>query len=172
MNSRLIRKACILALTLGAACAATPANAVDLRSWDQKFNSAANRFVVLTAFDDEAVLDKETQLVWQRTPYSSLSAVWPAAHHICDRAAIGGRFGWRLPSIHELVSLLESRNGVYKLQDGHPFLDVSASMYWSSTPYPTSINIAEVLGFGASQPVGLQGSGSSTPRIWCVRGPA
>jgi hypothetical protein len=60
MNRGFIRKACILALTLGAACAATPANAVDLRSWDQKFNNAANRFIVLTAFNDEAVLDKES----------------------------------------------------------------------------------------------------------------
>lgn len=171
MNSRLIRKACTLALTFGAACAAMSANAVDLRSWDQKFSNASNRFVVLAAFSDEAVLDKETQLVWQRTPYSSLSAVWPAAHHVCDRASIGGRYGWRLPSINELASLLESRDGVYRLQDGHPFREVTASMYWSSTPYPTSINVAEVLHFGGSQPVSIQGTGSSTPRIWCVRGP-
>jgi hypothetical protein len=172
MNRRLIRTACTLTLALGAACAAMTANAVDLRSWDQKFSNAANRFVVLTAFSDEAVLDKETQLVWQRKPYSSVNAAWPAAHLICDTAAIGGRYGWRLPSINELVSLLEPRDGIHGLQDGHPFQEVTATMYWSSTRYLAGTNFVEVLGFGSSQPVYIQGFSSSAARIWCVRGPA
>lgn len=45
-----------------------PAEAIDLRSWDQKIANPVTRFVVLRAFDDQAVLDRETQLVWQTSP--------------------------------------------------------------------------------------------------------
>jgi hypothetical protein len=40
--------------------------AIDTRDWGRKFASSDNRFVVLDAFNNEAVLDEETQLVWQR----------------------------------------------------------------------------------------------------------
>lgn len=56
----------VLGLGIGAA------EAIDLRSWDQKINDPDRRFVVLPAFNNEAVLDKETQLVWQRTPATGL----------------------------------------------------------------------------------------------------
>lgn len=115
------------------------AHALDVRSWDQKINDATKRFVVLPAFDNQAVLDKETQLVWQR--YVSNVAdfhwnVWRA----CARAKIGGRMGWRLPTLAELTSLVDPAvtSGV-KLSSGHPFLMITgypipASLsFWSST---------------------------------------
>jgi hypothetical protein len=38
-----------------------------LQSWSQKI-PAKQRFVVLKQFNCEAVLDRETQLVWERSP--------------------------------------------------------------------------------------------------------
>ena len=59
----------LVAGTLAAlALSVTAVEAVDVRSWDRKIENATHRFVVLRAFDDEAVLDRETQLVWARTP--------------------------------------------------------------------------------------------------------
>ena len=70
--ARLIRRsqrnwswAVLLGLATLAACVGT-AEAIDLRSWDRKINNAHARFEVLQGFNDEAVLDKETQLVWER----------------------------------------------------------------------------------------------------------
>ena len=80
------------------------ANAVDIRSWDQRIDDATKRFVVLAAFNNQAVLDKETQLVWQRQTASPQT--WYVAMEGCLLASIGGRDGWRLPSMSELSSLV------------------------------------------------------------------
>jgi hypothetical protein len=47
---------------------AMPVGAVPLESWDDKIPNAGTRFKILTEFNGEAVLDKETQLVWQQSP--------------------------------------------------------------------------------------------------------
>jgi hypothetical protein len=39
-----------------------------LKSWSRRINDATERFEVLEKFKNEAVLDRETQLVWQREP--------------------------------------------------------------------------------------------------------
>jgi hypothetical protein len=108
---------------------ASNARAVDLRDWGRKYDTASERFLVLSSFNNEAVLDKETQLVWRRTTASP--AQWLGALHNCYSSGAGGRYGWRLPSVSELSSLLGT-GGV--LPAGHPFLNVPNQGYiWSST---------------------------------------
>jgi hypothetical protein len=73
--------------------------------WDQAL-SAAQRFVILPAFNSDAVLDKETGLVWEKSPQTT--AVSSAnVRLICANKAVGGRKGWRLPSLPELASLVD-----------------------------------------------------------------
>src|ERR1700741_3523860 len=85
-------------------------------SWDQTLPSNT-RFIVLSNFSNQAVLDRETGLVWQRSPDSVVqNQPWSTAAVICHSLGVsagivntiptGGRAGWRLPSIEELASLV------------------------------------------------------------------
>jgi hypothetical protein len=110
---------------------ANHARAVDLRDWGRKYD-ASERFVVLPEFNNEAVLDKETQLLWARTARSATK--WIFAVHNCYASGVGGRYGWRLPSFTELLSLVGT-GGV--LPVGHPFVvEVPTQTYfWSTTEH-------------------------------------
>ena len=110
------------------------AGAVDLRDWGRKYNTAGERYVVLASFNNEAVLDKETQLVWSRS--ARIPKLWDQAPRDCFGAYIGGRTGWRLPHISELQSLLGAGP---VLPAGHPFQGIAAgAWFWSSTVYITT----------------------------------
>src|SRR4026207_326071 len=66
-------------------------------SGDQKF-AGPNRFKVLSDFNNEAVLDRETGLVWEKTPETALGG-WAFIDDECfSRLPAGVRGGDRRPS--------------------------------------------------------------------------
>lgn len=161
---------------------ATPALAVTIAngpyyatpSWDQTL-PASSRFVVLANFNNEAVLDRETGLVWQRTvPFIELGSAADAAR-FCLNQATGGRFGWRLPSAPELASLIDKTAMAPQpaLPTGHPFIGVTTL---SATPFgdtPTAYYTTDPAGAMVTfaVPPHIVESGSLF-LLWCVRGPA
>ena len=146
-------------------------------SWDQTL-PAATRFIVLINMNSEAVLDRETGLVWAKTPSSSPSPTWFQANGTCIGASIGNRMGWRLPTIQELTSLIDPSNfnGNPAFQSGHPFVGISSSSFWSSTTVSQieTVPFAYTLTFfpPAIGGFNIQGSNKAFPgsRAWCVRG--
>jgi hypothetical protein len=99
-----------------------------------KATPATKRFVILSAFTNDAVLDKETDLVWGKSPETA-SARWSEARRTCIEKNIGGQKGWRLPSLQELASLVDPSVAPpgLALPPGHPFLAVRSAVYWSAT---------------------------------------
>lgn len=103
-------------------------------TWSKKL-PGSKRFVLV--LDDEAVLDKETGLVWARSADAGLSKTWEEAMKYCQNHLIANRKGWRLPSVEELASLLDCTQFPPgpALPDGYElfFTNVQLDHYWSST---------------------------------------
>jgi len=113
--------------------------------------------------DGNAVLDKETGLVWRRYPVCDLKN-WYEAHWSCAVTYRSRRIGWRLPTIYELASLLD--NG--PLPNGHPFLYVEPANYWAATSDFSNNNRAWAVDFGRG---GVNYFDKTDPHCyWCVRG--
>ena len=168
---RLSFRACAVALALGV-CAATSADAVDLRSWDQKITNAGQRFVVLSSFNNEGVLDKETQLVWERAPSTATRSWYYADVQRCGHTAIGGRYGWRLPSRFEFMTLLDPSipSGV-KLPAGHPFIGIGDSWwYWTNSRNPQSPSQRSALNANGATASTWDPNTTDRVHVWCVRG--
>ncbi len=138
------------------------------QNWDKALPTA-QRFVVLAAFNNDAVRDNETGLVWEKAPQTTIST-WSAARAFCTDKSVGGRKGWRLPAVHELASLVDPSIGAPgpTLQAGHPFSNVQPTHYWSavtSADFPTS---AWLVFFGSGDVFTSVKVGSL--HAWCVRG--
>jgi Protein of unknown function (DUF1566) len=141
-------------------------------SWDQKF--ATNRFVILANWNSEAVLDRETGVVWQRAPDPATLDLTDAIH-ACNTKNIGNRLGWRLPTIQELASLVDPSIPTpgLALPAGHPFVGVQStfSIFFSGTRI--AVGAVWSLDFdNISSNNGVFGSsvGGGFARAWCVRG--
>ncbi len=137
-------------------------------SWDKALQ-VSQRFVVLAAFNGDAVLDKETGLVWEKSPQSAAVSS-SNARLACANKAIGGRKGWRLPALPELTSLVDPSvaSPGPALPPGHPFQAVQSANYWSASAHADNATL--MWGVGFSNGVALGISKSFDQRVWCVRG--
>jgi hypothetical protein len=137
------------------------------QSWDKKLPNAS-RFTVLADFGGAAVRDNETWLVWEQSPEIQPQN-WSGARFQCTSRTIGGRKGWRLPSVHELASLVDpSVSPGPTLPPGHPFVNVQAAHYWSATAFAGKASHAWNVGFimGMVHDIKI----TDKHNVWCVRG--
>ena len=147
-----------------------PAGAVPLESWDNKIQNANARFKVLPDFASEAVLDRETGLVWERSP-DAATPTWNAARYDCTFKTTGNRKGWRLPSMPELASLVDpSLRPGPTLPLGHPFVGVLSDFYWSATTREGNTTDAWYVLFTNGE-VNTFSKSLDFLHAWCVRGP-
>lgn len=140
--------------------------------------------------NDEAVLDKETGLVWERSPSQLVGTVSSSLYQeYCTALTVGGRMGgWRVPSVEELASLVDTSSyfaGEPSLSTGHPFDTdcssggcVAATTYWTTNTKNTipnryvvdfSVGSIKMIYDNAWDPKLLQYPKNP---IWCVRRPS
>ena len=140
-------------------------------SWDGTLPSAA-RFMVLTNFASAAVLDRETGMVWERSP-AATTATWLSARETCIDKIVGGRKGWRVPSVFELASLIDPSVAfeTLALPTGHPFLNVQSGgfLYWSATTVADGPTTAWDMDFRSPGDM-EEVTKDSDQRFWCARG--
>ena len=123
--------------------------------------------------NDDLVLDKETGLVWERSPMvrtgsSAPATPWKGAITRCLTLTEGNRRGFRLATIEELAGLLEMGTADF-LPSGHPFLNVSLILpYWSSTTETDVAGNAWTVDFSDGS-LGLTDK-TAFNGCWCVRG--
>jgi uncharacterized protein DUF1566 len=148
-------------------------------SWDQTLPSST-RFIVLSNMNGEAVLDRETGLVWERSPDTS-SFRWLGAQSQCNGLSKANRKGWRLPTLQELASLVDPSvaSPGPMLPAGHPFQNVqscvqlpdgfSCSGYWTATTSAADTTIAVTFAFWDGNAY-TDFKSSPMNSAWCVRG--
>jgi uncharacterized protein DUF1566 len=156
-------------------------------SWDLTM-PGASRFIILSNFGGAAVLDRETGLVWERSPsarvfpWSSPFLAETTAHVHCNVGSVGNRLGWRLPTIQELASLADPTQLQPSLPAGHPFILTTEQQrfptpgFWSATTSDPDTQgpggYAWYLQFVplATDLVISNGRKSDRRFAWCVRG--
>jgi hypothetical protein len=122
----------------------------------------------MSAFGDAAVRDNETGLVWEKT-LETIEVSWTDARAACADKDVGGRKGWRLPSVSELASLVDpSISTGPTLPLDHPFTNVQSSVYWSATTMAGNPKSAWLVFFDTGKV--LYAFKTITFHVWCVRG--
>ncbi len=108
--------------------------------WDKTLSSSdtgdpCNSARFICVMGQQAVRDNETGLVWEASPDFVNFRPQTSAALSCANRVIGGRMGWRLPSLHELSSLVDPTvaDSGPRLPVGHPFTNVQAHYYWTAT---------------------------------------
>jgi len=165
---------CLFALTTVDVSAVTDAKGEDnaaTSAWDKKL-PAATRFIVLKDWKNEAVLDRETGLVWEKSPTSEEFS-WGEAQEYCNSLTKGNRSGWRVPTVQELATLVDGSIPPPgpTLPSGHPFLNVTSKRaYWSANIANTDAGKAWYVGFYIPGAVTHTKKDRTDLKIWCVRG--
>jgi hypothetical protein len=126
---------------------------------------ASRRFTIV--LNGQAVLDNETGLVWERTP-GLTQHEWSSARFVCALSSTGSRRGWRVPTVSEILSLVDTSTSNPSLPAGHPFVMGPSIIFWTATPSTQTADYYFVMQMvsGAISQV----PGSNFFRLWCVRG--
>ena len=154
---------------LGAPQAQTSQNGpyYSLPSWDQQL-PASSRFIVLSNWNNAAVLDRETGLVWQRKPAVDPDT-WANALLNCRTVTVGRRRGWRLPGQEEAYTLVDPTQHP-DLPAGHPFLGIGATdIFWTASTFEPDATSAYTLFLANAVETDVERK-TFMARYWCVRG--
>ncbi len=150
-----------------------------LPAWSQKLRAddgdtdGCNSSRFKCVLDNQAVLDKETGLVWERSPYNYLGDWWEAQWQCRAAGPVnhGWRRGWRLPTYDEFESLYDycPETPDMHLPCGHPFINVNVySRYWTATNWIFDSNeaysVSPYSGTHSVEKTNIYGYN------WCVRG--
>ncbi|UHQ21932.1 DUF1566 domain-containing protein [Lysobacter sp. 5GHs7-4] len=95
---------------------------------------------------DGTVTDSITGLMWSKATLSAKDVTHAKAEKICTELDLAGYTDWRLPTDHELLSLVDRAR--YKPAiDTDAFPDTASDWYWASTPLASDPSLAWIVLF-------------------------
>ena len=113
-----------------------------------------------------AARDVRTGLVWQVTPLAT-AKLQGDAKLACESLVLGGVGGWRLPTVRELVSLIDEAREVVPLLPSI-FQAGPAARFWSSTPRAKAPAATYAVDFETAN-IQAEDSAAQTMSVRCVR---
>jgi hypothetical protein len=114
----------------------------------------------------ETVTDNRTGFVWERGSSPDQLTLGEASAY-CSQLGAGGVTDWRLPSILELVTLLDFTRTAGPMIDTAAFPDTVPFNYWSSTPVEGAAGELWQVGFDSGYVSTF--ASNFTIRVRCVR---
>ena len=88
--------------------------------------------------DGDTVHDARTGLIWSRTSLPAGRCNWKDAHEAAAGCTLGGFSDWRLPTIQELLSIVDYERSEPAID---PVFECGDSWYWTSTPLKSSPSV-------------------------------
>ncbi len=114
---------------------------------------------------DGTVTDQVTGLIWQQAD-DGVARTWNDAGTYCQALGLGGRADWRLPSIDELLSIVDSGRFNPAI---NPVFTCSSDFYWSDTTNAGTSSYAWAVSFRTGD-TSSDGYGRHTNYVRCVHG--
>jgi hypothetical protein len=111
------------------------------------------------------VRDVATGLTWQRKAPDK-KVRFDAARAYCAQLSVGGQKGWRVPSLVELLTLIDERGAAPPIIDAAAFPDTKAGSYWSSSTFSGGPTSSWYVSFGEGY--GLYDLVAATYYVRCV----
>lgn len=91
-------------------------------------------FLATSIYAEDLIFDKTTSLLWADNEASqSLSITYREAQEYCSNLVIGSHHNFRLPTLFELMSLVDYHR--YKPAILRGFENTDNEVYWSTTPF-------------------------------------
>ena len=128
---------------------------------------------------EATVIDNLTGLMWTGNAVVSTNVVrWTDAIDFCNGLETAGHTDWRLPSVRELLSLVDSAytspslcntTGTGQWANGDPFWGVENSRFWTSTSRSDNPDMKAVVLMQCGTCTFLS-KDIATPYVWMVRG--
>jgi hypothetical protein len=155
----------VAAAKKAAPTAQTPAGAETSAAGSTRFTDAG----------DGTVLDNNTSIVWLKDAHITKRPLSrPAANQYIQKMNSGelpnfGHTNWRLPSIEELESLVDSSQSYPALPPGHPYENVRNHFYWSSSVGTDIVDYIWVLDLASGEKTFDYESYCNFKYVWPVR---
>jgi len=111
----------------------------------------------------DTVTDNVTGLIWQRAMPSPVSS-WADAVTYCAGLVLDGKTGWRLPTLIELLSIVDSGTTTAPAINTTAFPGHPTKPYWSSTLYAGSSGTTWYVSFDWGR--SYYGGGGSVRCVW------